>query len=50
MWYRPMKLYAVSDSEVMVTIEDANAQAMTMLLRNHFSRIESAVRARFGMR
>lgn len=50
MWYRPMKLYAVSDSEVMVTIEDANAQATTMLLRNHFSRIETAVRARFGMR
>ena len=48
MWIRPMKLYAVSDSEVMVTIEDANAQ-LTMIQR-YQSRVETAVRATFGIR
>ena len=50
MWIRPMKLYAVSESEVMVTIEDANAQAQIGMLQRYHSRIETAVRARFGMR
>ena len=50
MWIRPMKLYAVSDTEVMVTIEDANAQAQIGMLQRYHSRIETAVRARFGMR
>lgn len=50
MWIRPMKLYAVSDSEVMVTIEDSNAQAQIGMLQRYHSRVETAVRARFGMR
>ena len=50
MWIRPMKLYAGYESEVMVTIEDANAQAQIGMLQRYHSRIETAVRARFGMR
>jgi len=51
MWIRPLKLYAVSDTEVMVTIEDTNAQAqINMIVQRYHSRIETAVRARFGMR
>ena len=50
MWIRPMKLYAVSDTEVMVTIEDTNAQAQIGMVQRYQSRIETAVRARFGMR
>ena len=50
MWIRPMKLYAVSDTEVMVTIEDANAQAQIGMVQRYQSRIDTAVRARFGMR
>ena len=50
MWIRPLKLYAVSDSEVMVIIEDANVQAQIGMVQRHHSRIESAVRVRFGMR
>ena len=48
MWIRPMKLYAVTESEVMVTIDDANVQ-LTMVQRYH-TRMETAVRATFGMR
>ncbi len=50
MWIRPMKLYAVSDTEVMVTIEDANAQAQIAMVMRYQTRVETAVRARFGMR
>ena len=50
MWIKPMKLYAVSESEVMVTIEDSNAQAQIGMLQRYHSRVETAVRARFGMR
>lgn len=50
MWIRPLKLYAVSDTEVMVTIEDSNAQAQIGMMQRYHSRIETAVRARFGMR
>ena len=48
MWIRPMKLYAVTESEVMVTIDDVNVQ-LTMVQRYH-TRMETAVRATFGMR
>ena len=33
MWIRPLKLYAVSDTEVMVTIEDSHAQAQIGIMQ-----------------
>lgn len=50
MFIRPMQLYAVSDSEVMVTVEDANAQALVMIQNIYQTRMETSVRAKFGMR
>lgn len=49
MWIRPMKLYAVTDSEVMVTIDQAGVQVFNMIKNRYQTQIETQVRATFGM-
>lgn len=47
-WIKPMKLYAVTSDEVIVTFKDMAAQAM--VLSRYQTRVETVVRTVFGMR
>ena len=47
-WIKPMKLYAVTSDEVIVTFKDMAAQFM--IVSRYQSRVETVVRTVFGMR
>lgn len=47
-WIKPMKLYAVTSDEVIVTFKDMAAQSM--VLSRYRSRVETVMRTVFGMR